>query len=234
MLEVRDLSTFYGKVQALWDVCLEVRESEVVAIIGSNGAGKTTLLKAISGMIRPSSGTIWFQSERIDGLPPNAVVERGISQVPEGGKVFPDMSVHENLEMGAYSHEAWNVRAQTVDAVYRFFPVLQERDRQQAKTLSGGERQMLAMGRALMSRPKLCLLDEPSYGLAPLLVAEVFRIIHNLREEGITVLVIEQNVRHTLETADRAYVLENGRVCLQGDCAELLKSDFVRKAYLGL
>jgi branched-chain amino acid transport system ATP-binding protein len=234
MLVVQNLSTFYGKAQALWDVCLEVRESEVVALIGSNGAGKTTLLNAISGVIRPTSGTITFLGQRIDGLPPHSVVDLGISHVPEGGRAFPDMCVRENLEMGAYCAQAWGLRAETLERVFRVFPILKERQRQLAKTLSGGERQMLAMGRALMSRPKLCLFDEPSYGLAPLLIAEVFRIVKALREEQVTILLIEQNVKHTLEAADRAYVLENGRICLEGKSSDLLKTDHVRKAYLGL
>jgi len=234
MLEVQNLSTFYGKVQALWDVCLEIRKSEIVALIGANGAGKTTLLNTISGVLRPASGTIRFLGERIDGLPPHSVVDLGISHVPEGGKVFPDMSVRENLELGAYPSKVWGRREETMESVFRVFPILKERQRQLAKTLSGGERQMLSIGRALMSRPKLCLLDEPSYGLAPLLIAEVFRIVRGLRDEKVTVLLIEQNVKHTLETADRAYVLENGRISLEGKCNELLQTDYVRKAYLGL
>ncbi len=234
MLEVHDLSTFYGKAQALWDIHLEVREAEVVALIGSNGAGKTTLLNAISGVIRPASGTISFLGKRIDGLPPHSIVDLGISHVPEGGRVFPDMSVRENLEMGAYVQQAWGRRKDTMEKVFRVFPLLEERQRQLAKTLSGGERQMLAMGRALMSDPKLCLLDEPSYGLAPLLITEVFRIVLALREEQVTVLLVEQNVKHTLETADRAYVLESGRVSLEGNCCDLMTTDYVRKAYLGL
>lgn len=234
MLEVRDLSTFYGKVQALWDVSLEVRECEIVALIGSNGAGKTTLVNTISGVVRPAAGTITFQGERIDSLAPNLIVERSLSHVPEGGRAFPDMTVRENLEMGAYPAHAWKERLHTLNFVYRVFPVLKEREKQLARTLSGGERQMLAMGRGLMSRPKLCVFDEPSYGLAPLMVAEVFRVLKELRDQGITVLLIEQNVRRTLETADRAYVLENGRICEKGDCMELLHSDHVRKAYLGM
>jgi branched-chain amino acid transport system ATP-binding protein len=158
----------------------------------------------------------------------------GISHVPEGGKVFPDMTVRENLEMGAYPYHAWKQKEQTFEQVHQVFPILKERAGQLARTLSGGERQMLAIGRGLMSRPRLCLLDEPSYGLAPLLVAEIFRIIRGLRDQGITVLLIEQNVRHTLETADRAYVLENGRICMEGACLDMLESDHVRKAYLGL
>jgi branched-chain amino acid transport system ATP-binding protein len=234
MLEVCDLATFYGKVQALWEVCLEVRESEVVALVGSNGAGKTTLLNTISGLLHPTSGSVTFCGDRIDGMPPEGIVEMGISHVPEGGKVFPEMTVRENLEMGAYPLHAWKQREKTLEQVYLVFPILKERQKQLARTLSGGERQMLAMGRGLMSRPRLCLFDEPSYGLAPLLVAEVFRILKTLRDQGMTILLIEQNVRHTLETADRAYVLENGRICEEGDCGELLRSDHVRKAYLGL
>lgn len=234
MLEVCDVTTPYGMTQALWDVCIEVNESEIVALIGSNGAGKTALLNAISGLLHPASGTVEFLGKRIDGLPPHTIVELGISHVPEGGKTFPDMTVYENLEMGAYPIHAWSQKEQTLEQVYHVFPKLKERAGQLARTLSGGERQMLAIGRGLMSKPKLCLLDEPSYGLAPRLVSEIFRIIKELRDQGITVLLIEQNVRHTLETADRAYVLENGRICLEGACDELLQSDFVRKAYLGL
>jgi branched-chain amino acid transport system ATP-binding protein len=234
MLEICDINTLYGKAQALWDVCIEVGEAEIVALVGSNGAGKTTLLNTISGMLRPASGSVEFLGRRIDGLPPHAIVEMGISHIPEGARVFPDMTVRENLEMGAYPSHAWQQREATLEQVYRVFPILKEREKQLARTLSGGERQMLAIGRGLMSRPKLCLLDEPSYGLAPLLVAEIFRVIQELRDQGITILLIEQNVRHTLETADRAYVLENGRVCLVGACDDLLQSDYVRKAYLGL
>jgi branched-chain amino acid transport system ATP-binding protein len=234
MLEVCEVTTPYGMTQALWEVCLKVNESEIVALIGSNGSGKTALLNAISGLLTPVSGTIEFLGKRIDGLPPHTIVELGISHVPEGGNVFPEMTVYENLEMGAYPIHAWNEKKQTLEQVYHVFPMLKERAGQLARTLSGGERQMLAIGRGLMSKPKLCLLDEPSYGLAPLLVSEIFRIIQELRDQGITILLIEQNVRHTLETADRAYVLENGRICLEGICDELLESDFVRKAYLGL
>jgi branched-chain amino acid transport system ATP-binding protein len=234
MLEVCNVDTRYGKVQALWDVCLEVNQAEIVALVGSNGAGKTTLVNTISGLKRPASGSVLFQGERIDLLPSHAIVGLGISHVPQGGRIFPDMNVRENLEMGSYPIHAWKKKAETIEQVYQLFPRLQERQNQLARTLSGGEHQMLAIGRALMSKPKLCIFDEPSYGLAPLLVKEMFRIIQNLREQGITILLIEQNVRHTLEIADRAYVLENGRISLQGDCQELLQSDHVRKAYLGL
>jgi branched-chain amino acid transport system ATP-binding protein len=234
MLEVCDVATVYGKVQALWDVCLEVNEAEIVALVGSNGAGKTTLLNTITGLLPPASGSVKFLGQRIDGLPSHAIVELGISHIPEGARVFPDMTVRENLEMGAYPLRAWRQKEETLEQVYQGFPLLKERGRQLARTLSGGERQMLAMGRGLMSRPKLCIFDEPSYGLAPLLVAELFRVIQDLRDQGITILLIEQNVRKSLEIADRAYVLENGRVCLQGECGELLESDYVRQAYLGL
>jgi branched-chain amino acid transport system ATP-binding protein len=234
MMEICDLNTRHGKAQALWDVCLEINEADIVALVGSNGAGKSTLLNAITGSLRPTSGSVTFLGERIDGLPSHAIVELGISLVPEGGRVFPDMSVLENLEMGAYPRRAWKQKDETVDQVYQLFPRLKERGRQLARTLSGGENQMLAIARALMSKPKLCLFDEPSYGLAPLLVAEIFRTIEGLRDQGITILLIEQNVRRALEIADRAYVLENGRVCMEGACTEILESDHVRKAYLGL
>lgn len=234
MLEICDLSTLYGKVQALWDVCLQINEAEIVALVGSNGAGKTTLLNTISGLLRPASGSVTFLGKRIDGLPSHAIVELGISLVPESGRVFADMTVRENLEMGAYPYRAWKQKEETLEQVYQVFPRLKERERQLARTLSGGEHQMLAIGRALMSKPRLCLFDEPSYGLAPLLVAEIFRVIQGLRDQGITILLIEQNVRRALEIADRAYVLENGRICMEGACTEILESDHVRKAYLGL
>lgn len=234
MLEVCDVTTPYDMTQALWEVCMEVHESEIVALIGSNGAGKTALLNAISGVRPPISGTVMFLGKRIDNLPPHRIVELGISHVPEGGNVFPEMTVFENLEMGAYPRHAWEQKEETLERVYQLFPLLKERAGQMARTLSGGERQMLAIARGLMSLPKLCLLDEPSYGLAPKLVTEIFRIVKELRDRGITVLLIEQNVRHTLETADRAYVLENGRITMEGPCDELLQSDFVRQAYLGL
>jgi branched-chain amino acid transport system ATP-binding protein len=234
MLELSHINALYGKTQALWDVSLAINEAEIVALIGSNGAGKTTLLNTISGVLRPASGSVELLGRRIDGLPPHAIANLGISHIPEGARVFPEMTVRENLEMGAYPSRAWKQKEETYEQVYRVFPVLKERERQLAKTLSGGERQMLAIGRGLMSRPKLCLIDEPSYGLAPRLVADIFRVIQELRDQGITILLVEQSVRHTLETADRAYVLENGRVCLEGACDDLLESDYVRQAYLGL
>ena len=234
MLQLCDVNTAYGKAQALWDVCIQVDEGEIVALVGSNGAGKTTLLNTVTGLLPVSSGSVEFLGRRIDGLPPHAIVELGIAHIPQGARLFPDMTVRENLEMGAYPLRAWKQKEETQAKVYQVFPLLKERERQLARTLSGGERQMVAMGRGLMSRPKLCVFDEPSYGLAPLLVKELFRVIQDLRDHGITILLIEQNVRHSLEIADRAYVLENGRVCLQGECDELLQSDHVRQAYLGL
>jgi len=234
MLEVNNIDTFYGKAQALWDVSLRIDESEIVALIGSNGAGKTTLLNTISGLLRPASGSVTFLGKRIDGLPPHSIVELGISYVPEGGRIFTEMTVRENLEMGAYPYHAWKQKKETLEQVYQVFPVLKEREKQLARTLSGGEHQMLAMGRGLMSRPKLCIFDEPSYGLAPKYVEDVFQTIKSLREQGITIFLIEQNVLRTLEIADRACVLENGRIVLDGTSNNLLQSDHIRKAYLGL
>jgi branched-chain amino acid transport system ATP-binding protein len=234
MLEVSNIDAFYGKVQALWGVSLRIDEEEIVALIGANGAGKTTLLNMISGSLRSASGNARFLGKKIDGLPSHAIAELGISHVPEGGKLFPDMSVRENLEMGAYTKRAWKQKEETLKQVYQVFPRLREREGQFARTLSGGEKQMLAMGRGLMSKPRLCLFDEPSYGLAPILLLEVFRVIKSLRQQGLTILLIEQNVRHALEIADRAYVLENGRIVLEGKSRELLQIDHIKKAYLGL
>ncbi len=234
MLEVNNINTFYGQIQVLWDVCLKIEEGEIVALVGANGAGKSTLLHAISGIIRSTSGTIDFLGQRIDGLSPHLIVELGISHIPEGRKLFTDMSVRENLEMGAYSRRAWKDKKKTLEQVFELFPTLKERAGQLASTLSGGEQQMVAMGRGLMSRPRLCIIDEPSNGLAPRLVQEVFEKITSLRDQGITVLLIEQNVHQTLQIADHACVLENGRIALQGQCEDLLKSDHIRKAYLGL
>ncbi len=234
MLAVKNLSTFYGKIQALWDVSFEVHEGEIVALVGANGAGKTTLLNTISGIVRSSSGTIRFSDRPIGAEAAPVIVEMGISQVPQEGRLFPDMSVRENLEMGAYQSKAWRHRAETLKEVFEVFPMLKERGGQIVRTLSGGEKQMVAIGRGLMSRPKLCMFDEPSYGLAPKAVSEIFRVIKLLPGRGITVLLVEQNVKQALEMADRACVLENGRLTLEGPSCNLIEHDHVRKAYLGL
>ena len=234
MLEVSNIDTFYGKIQALWSVSLNVGEAEVVALVGGNGAGKTTLLNAISGLLHPASGSVEFLGKRIDGLTPHAIAELGMSHIPEGRRLFPDMSVRENLEMGAYAKRVWKHKRETLDKVYQLFPILRARQGQVARTLSGGEQQMVAMGRGLMSRPRLCIVDEPSSGLAPLMVDEIFGIIQGLRDQDIAIFLIEQNVQQTLEIADRAYVLENGRVILEGESKQLLKEELIRKAYLGL
>jgi branched-chain amino acid transport system ATP-binding protein len=234
MLEVDGLSAGYGKVQVLWDFCLKVDEGEFVALVGANGAGKTTLLKTISGVMRPWSGTVSFLGKRIDTVHANDIVNLGLSHIPESRKLFTDMTVKENLEMGAYPRRSWRRRQETLKWVYGLFPRLEERSKQLARTLSGGEQQMLAMGRGLMSKPQMVLVDEPSNGLAPLVVSEVFEILKSLHKEGITILLVEQNVRQTLNIADRAYVLENGKLALEGACSFLRETDHVRKAYLGL
>lgn len=234
MLEVESLCASYGNVQALWDVSLDVGEGEFVALIGANGAGKTTLLNAITGVMKPRSGRVTFMGRRIEGSASHAIADLGLAHIPESRRLFADMSVRENLEMGAYPSRSWKSRRETLDEVFGLFPRLKEREGQLARTLSGGEQQMLAMGRGLMSQPKMCLVDEPSNGLAPLIVAEVFQVLKSLHERGITILLVEQNVRQTLATADRAYVLENGRLVLEGVCEYLQESEHVRKAYLGL
>ena len=234
MLELKRVNTFYGKIQALWDVSFDIREKEIVALVGANGAGKTTLLNTLSGLLRASSGSVALFGRPIEKEAPAAIVEAGISQVPQGGRLFPDMSVLENLEMGAYPLKAWKDRKETLETVYHIFPRLKERMKQVVKTLSGGEKQMVAIGRGLMSTPKLCMFDEPSYGLAPKAVQEIFKVIRLLPERGITVLLIEQNVKQALEMADRAYVMENGRIVLQGNSRDLIENDHVKKSYLGM
>jgi branched-chain amino acid transport system ATP-binding protein len=234
MLEVSNVNVFYGKSQALRDVSLKVEEKEIVALVGANGAGKTTLLNTISGLVRPASGSVEFLGKRIDRLAPYKIMNLGICQIPEGRKLFSDMTVGDNLEMGAYSSAAWKRRKETLEQVFQVFPVLKERQKQSAKKLSGGERQMVAIGRGLMSNPRLCMFDEPSYGLAPKLFSEVLEVIKHLREQGITIFLVEQNVRQTLETADRAYVIENGRIVLEGKGRDLLQNQQVKTAYMGL
>ena len=234
MLQVNDIDTYYGNIQVLWGVSLKVDEAEMVALVGANGAGKSTLVNTISGLLRPAGGSVEFLGRKIDGMRSHSIVELGISHIPEGRKLFPDMSVRENLEMGAYTSRVWKQKEEILDRVYELFPILKSRKEQLARTLSGGEQQMVAMGRGLMSKPKLCFIDEPSCGLAPLVVDEMFDIIKGLREQGIAIFLIEQNVQQTLDIADRAYVMENGRITLEGESKELSQNELIKKAYLGL
>ena len=232
MLKVSDLHVYYGSIHAVKGVSFEVHEGEVVTLIGANGAGKSTILNTVSGLLHPRSGSILFHGKDLHGVPAHKLVGMGLAQVPEGRHVFLQMTVQENLEMGAFSQPSSGIEAD-LESVYQRFPRLLERRKQIAGTLSGGEQQMLAMGRALMSHPKLLMLDEPSMGLAPILVEQIFGIIRELHASGTTILLVEQNAQAALEVADRAYVLETGRIVLSGTGAELLASDQVQKAYLG-
>jgi branched-chain amino acid transport system ATP-binding protein len=233
VLEIQDLHCRYGKVNAILGLSLEVKEGELVALIGANGAGKTTTLKAISGLLSNIEGKISFLGQDITGVPPRAIINRGIAHCPEGRRIFPYMTVLENLEMGCYLRTDKKGIARDMENVFERFPVLKERIQQTAGTLSGGEQQMLAIGRALMSRPKLIMFDEPSLGLAPTLVEATFQIITGIREQGVTVLMVEQNAYAALELCDRAYVLESGEVALHGPGKELLNDPHVKQAYLG-
>jgi branched-chain amino acid transport system ATP-binding protein len=233
MLEVEGIDAYYGDLQALWGTSIQVHEGELVALVGPNGAGKTTMLRVITGLLKPASGAIRFHGHPLGRESAHKIVELGISQVPEGGRIFTGMSVLENLELGAFVPKARRVKGQSLKWVYGIFPRLEERKHQRAGTLSGGERQMLAIGRALMSKPRLLLLDEPSFGLAPLLVEHIFEMIAEINGQGVTVLLVEQNVRAALELAHRAYVIENGRIVGQGTGEALLSFESVRSAYLG-
>lgn len=233
MLTVDNLSIHYGVIQAVKNVSFEVNEGEVVTLIGANGAGKTSILRTISGLVRPSEGSISFLGESIEKAPARKIVANGLSQVPEGRHVFSGLTVIENLEMGAFLHNDHEQNQKNLKMIFERFPRLEERKNQDAATLSGGEQQMLAMGRALMSRPKLLLLDEPSMGLAPIFIQEIFDIIQDIQKQGTTVLLVEQNANKALAIADRGYVLETGKIVLSGTGQELLASDEVRKAYLG-
>lgn len=233
LLKVENIDVFYGGIHAIKDISLEVGRGEIVTLIGANGAGKSTTLRTISGILKPKKGKIFFEGEEISKKPAFKIVKSGISQVPEGRRVFSNMSVYENLELGAYARQDKDGIEADRKKVFELFPRLAERKNQNAGTLSGGEQQMLAMGRALMSRPRLLLLDEPSMGLAPLLIREIFNIIQDINETGTTVLLVEQNANMALSIADRAYVLETGRITLSGDAKELAASEEVRKAYLG-
>jgi len=235
VLTLKQIDVYYGNIQALWQVSLSVKEGEVIAIVGSNGAGKSTILRTISGLIKPKKGSIEFDSKRIDPLSPDEIVRLGISMVPEGRELFPRMSVLENLELGAaYIERAYSQTDDSLSWVHSLFPILQERSSQLAGTLSGGEQQMVAIGRALMSRPKILMLDEPSLGLAPIMVAEVFKTTSKVSQEGVTILLVEQNVRQSLKMAHRAYVLENGRIVMEGMGKDLMTNKHVKEAYLGL
>ena len=233
MLKIDDINVYYGSIHAIKGASLEVNEGEIVTLIGANGAGKSTILRTVSGLLKPRTGQISFEGESIAGMPAHAIVKKGISQVPEGRRIFADMSVLENLELGAFTRSDKAGIKEDMETVFTRFPRLKERISQLAGTLSGGEQQMLAMGRALMCRPRLLLLDEPSMGLAPLLIREIFSIIQDINKTGTTVLLVEQNANMALSIAHRAYVLETGRITLSGDAKELAASEEVRKAYLG-
>lgn len=233
MLEVKDLQVYYGMIHAIKGVSFEVEEGEIIALIGANGAGKTTILHTISGLIAPKSGSIVFEGTELTKVPPHRVVSLGMAQVPEGRRVFAQMSVLQNLRMGAYTRKDKDEVEASMKMVFERFPRLEERRNQPAGTLSGGEQQMLAMGRALMSNPRILLMDEPSMGLSPILVGEIFDIIQRVNEAGTTVLLVEQNARKALGIANRAYVLETGRIVKGGDAKELMHDDDIRKAYLG-
>jgi branched-chain amino acid transport system ATP-binding protein len=235
MLQVEDINVYYGDVQVLKGVSLDVKEKELVAVIGANGAGKTTLIKTISGLLRPRSGSITFQGNRISNIDANRVVAQGVVQVPEGRLLFPDMSVRENLEMGGFLLKNPQSLEERLQTVYELFPVLKEREKQAAGTMSGGEQQMVAVGRALMSSPKMIMFDEPSLGLAPKLVQLIFEMVVRINKElGVTVLLVEQNVQHSCQISNRAFVIENGEVVLKGPGPDMLENAHVRRAYLGL
>ncbi len=234
MLKVNSINVAYGDLQVLWDVSFEVREGEILVLVGANGAGKSTTLRTISSLLKPMSGTIEFEGVRLDQLPPNKIIEHGVVHVPEGRRLFPDMTVEENLIMGSLYGEAKRKRQQTLAYTYSLFPRLKERRKQLAGTLSGGEQQMVAVGRGVMSLPRLMMFDEPSLGLSPLLVQDIFNLVRKINEEGVTVLLVEQNVTKTLAMCHRAYVLENGRITLTGTGEELMADDHVKEAYLGI
>ncbi|MGA2956714.1 MAG: ABC transporter ATP-binding protein [Thermodesulfobacteriota bacterium] len=234
MLELETIAAQYGQVKALKGVSVGINQGEIVTLLGANGAGKTTTLKCISGLLRISSGSITFRGERIDHLPPHTIIRKGISQVMEGRHLFPDLDVMENLRLGAYLCNDRQVIQQRMDRVFSYFPILKERRSQLAINFSGGEQQMLAIGRGLMASPELLMLDEPSLGLAPLLVQEVGRIIRTISKDGMTLLLIEQNAKMALRLANRGYVLETGSIAIEGNSQELISNDKVRKAYMGL
>ena len=233
MLEIKDIEVYYGMIQAIKGISFEVNEGEVIALIGANGAGKTTILHTITGLLFPKKGSVIFEGKDITKIPAHKIVSLGMAHVPEGRRVFAELSVYENLKMGAYTRKDKGEIAQTLEMVYKRFPRLQERKNQLAGTLSGGEQQMLAMGRALMSHPKIIVMDEPSMGLSPILVNEIFDIIQEVSAGGTTVLLVEQNAKKALSIADRAYVLETGTIVLEGEAGKLMDDETKKKAYLG-
>lgn len=233
MLEIKDLEVCYGMIQAIKGISFEVNEGEVIALIGANGAGKTTILHTVTGLLSPKAGSVFFEGKDITKIPAHKIVSLGMAHVPEGRRVFADLTVYENLKMGAYTRKDPKEIEQSLDMVYGRFPRLKERSKQLAGTLSGGEQQMLAMGRALMSHPKIILMDEPSMGLSPILVNQIFDIIEEVSKSGTTVLLVEQNAKKALSIADRAYVLETGKIVLEGNAKELMNDDSIKKAYLG-
>ena len=233
LLTVNNIDVHYGSLQVLWDVSIEVNSGEIVAIAGANGAGKSTLLKTISGVMHPSRGSIEFSGTNITEMHAYDIVGLGISQVPEGRQLFPDMSVEQNLVIGSYNRTARDKKEENLARVYELFPVLEERKKQLAKTLSGGEQQMVAIGRGLMANPRLMIIDEMSLGLSPLIVSDLFRVLHEIRERGITILLVEQNVWQSLHEANRAYVIEAGHIVLSGNALELMEEDEIRDAYFG-
>jgi branched-chain amino acid transport system ATP-binding protein len=234
MLRLENIDAGYGDVQVLWDVSFHVKQNEFVVLVGANGAGKSTIMKVISSLIQPMNGAVWLEGQRLDQVPPYRISDLGIAHVPEGRQLFPEMSVRENLEIGSLPAAAKAHRHATLEWVFELFPRLRERRRQMAGTLSGGEQQMCAIARGLMLRPKVMLLDEPSLGLSPLLTQEIFRLVQKIHNEGVTILMVEQNVKQTLAICDRAYVLENGRVVMEGKGREMLENEEVKQAFLGI
>lgn len=234
MLKVEGLNVSYGDLQVLWDVSFEVKEGEIVVLLGANGAGKSTTLKTVSSLVKPTAGSVEFLGARLDRIPSYQIINHGLAHVPEGRRLFPDMTVEENLIVGSLTREAKAKRKKTLEWLYDIFPRLRERIKQPTGTLSGGEQQMVAIARGLMSLPKLIMFDEPSLGLAPIMVTEIFKVVEMVNREGVTVLLVEQNVHHTLAMCDRGYVLENGRITLSGTGEEFLNNDHIKEAYLGI
>jgi branched-chain amino acid transport system ATP-binding protein len=234
LLEIKNINCYYGDVQVVYDVSLHINEGEIISLIGGNGAGKSTMIRTISGLMKPRSGEILFEGQPIHTLRPEKIVEKGIIQVPEGRKLFSLMTVRENLDVGAHNRRAYPHRAETLKAVHRLLPRLEEREKQQAVTLSGGEQQMVAIGRGIMAMPKILMMDEPSLGLAPVLIKEIFTTIRKIADQGTTVLLVEQDVQHSLSLSDRGYVMEQGSIVMEGTGKELLESPKIREAYLGI